>query len=199
MHNTCAIVGNSGTLLNHSYGSLIDSHDFVIRINQPSIVSYEKYVGTKISMMSMNPQSYALNSTCPHSNVSIFINSKQNFHVCKRKNYIHALQLSNDVIMDTLRSSQFDLKLLFYKLKQPDITYEKLRYKPMMSGMWTIMISMYICKRISIFGITHLDSEHTTKYHYYSNRDKIGKHEFLSIEAFALTHFAQMHKNVKLY
>ena len=44
-----ALVGNSSTLLDHSYGKLIDSHDYVIRFNIAIIDGYEKYVGSKTS------------------------------------------------------------------------------------------------------------------------------------------------------
>lgn len=32
-HRNCALVGNSGGLMEHDYGSYIDDHDFVMRIN----------------------------------------------------------------------------------------------------------------------------------------------------------------------
>lgn len=44
---TCAIVSNSGDLMNHEYGGIIDSHDVVIRCNWSLIDGYEKNVGTR--------------------------------------------------------------------------------------------------------------------------------------------------------
>ena len=44
---TCAIVSNSGDLMNHEYGSLIDSHDVIIRCNWSLIDGYEKNVGRR--------------------------------------------------------------------------------------------------------------------------------------------------------
>lgn len=44
---TCAVVSNSGDLINHEYGEFIDSHDVVIRCNWSLIDGYEKNVGTR--------------------------------------------------------------------------------------------------------------------------------------------------------
>ena len=44
---TCAVVSNSGDLMNYEYGELIDSHDVVIRCNWSLIDGYEKNVGTR--------------------------------------------------------------------------------------------------------------------------------------------------------
>jgi len=44
---TCAIVSNSGQLLEHEWGREIDSRDAVFRINYPPIAGFERHVGTK--------------------------------------------------------------------------------------------------------------------------------------------------------
>ena len=49
-----AIVGNAGKLLKKEQGDLIDNHDVVIRFNHGPTAGYEKHVGSKTTMRSIN-------------------------------------------------------------------------------------------------------------------------------------------------
>ncbi|XP_033096405.1 CMP-N-acetylneuraminate-poly-alpha-2,8-sialyltransferase-like [Anneissia japonica] len=51
---SCAVIGNSGILLNSSCGSEIDSHDFVMRSNMAPITGFEKDVGYRQNFVSLN-------------------------------------------------------------------------------------------------------------------------------------------------
>lgn len=44
-YKSCAVVGNSGILLNRDYGELIDGHEIVIRLNNARTEKFEEQVG----------------------------------------------------------------------------------------------------------------------------------------------------------
>eukprot|EP00899_Mesostigma_viride_P023403 jgi/Mesvir1/4247/Mv22215-RA.1 len=52
--STCAVVGNSGSLLNASFGAAIDSHETVMRINQAPCGKFHRHVGRKTTFRLIN-------------------------------------------------------------------------------------------------------------------------------------------------
>lgn len=53
----CAVVGNSGNLKGSNYGSQIDGHDFVFRLNHAPTIGFEADVGSKTTHQFMYPES----------------------------------------------------------------------------------------------------------------------------------------------
>ncbi|XP_047438120.1 ST3 beta-galactoside alpha-2,3-sialyltransferase 8 [Mugil cephalus] len=54
---SCAVVGNSGNLLQSGHGNLINSHDSVIRMNKAVTRGYEKDVGNRTTHHFLYPES----------------------------------------------------------------------------------------------------------------------------------------------
>ncbi|KPP57638.1 CMP-N-acetylneuraminate-beta-galactosamide-alpha-2,3-sialyltransferase 1-like, partial [Scleropages formosus] len=54
---TCAVVGNSENLRGSNYGTLIDSNDFIIRMNKAPTIGFEKDVGRRTTHHLMYPES----------------------------------------------------------------------------------------------------------------------------------------------
>ncbi|XP_065833903.1 CMP-N-acetylneuraminate-beta-galactosamide-alpha-2,3-sialyltransferase 4-like [Oscarella lobularis] len=46
-HETCSLVGSSYNLMKNEFGAEIDSHDLVVRLNDPPVKGYEKHVGAR--------------------------------------------------------------------------------------------------------------------------------------------------------
>ncbi|KAH8499577.1 hypothetical protein H0E87_031328 [Populus deltoides] len=53
-YGSCAVVGNSGILMQKEYGELIDGHDVVIRLNNARTERYERNVGVKTNISFVN-------------------------------------------------------------------------------------------------------------------------------------------------
>ncbi|KAG0607046.1 hypothetical protein M758_9G188800 [Ceratodon purpureus] len=53
-HGRCAVVGNSGDLLQDLFGAEIDAYDAVIRMNGASVQKYTHYVGEKTTFRILN-------------------------------------------------------------------------------------------------------------------------------------------------
>lgn len=55
-HDTCAVVGNSGVLLQSERGDEIDAHDAVIRINLAPTAKFERHVGSRTTYDLVNKE-----------------------------------------------------------------------------------------------------------------------------------------------
>ncbi|KAK4760564.1 hypothetical protein SAY87_005457 [Trapa incisa] len=163
-YTSCAVVGNSGILLNTHYGNLIDSHEAVIRLNNAIISSYEDQVGTKTTISFVN------------SNILHFCSMRQDcfchpygpdipilMYICQA---IHLLDytacnsthksplLVTDPRFDTLCSriaKYYSLKRFVATTGKPLEDWDEFHDGPNFhysSGMQAVMLSMAICDQI---------------------------------------------------
>jgi hypothetical protein len=89
---TCAIIGNSSTILNSKYGKEIDANDFVIRFNQARVMGYESFVGSKTNLRIINTHSFAAyngDAISYEKNAKVFSKFSRNiFSELNEKNYL---------------------------------------------------------------------------------------------------------------
>lgn len=180
---SCAVVGNSGILLKTEYGDLIDSHDFVIRLNNARTNGFQKHVGSKTSISFVNSNILHLCSRrdgcfChPYGeNVPIVMYICQPVHfmdyaLCNRSH--KAPLLITDARFDVLCARI----VKYYSLKQfveetgksPEewgATHDGSLFH-YSSGMQAVMLGLGICERVSIFGY---GKSVIAKHHYHTNQ-----------------------------
>nr|DAD48582.1 TPA_asm: hypothetical protein HUJ06_018519 [Nelumbo nucifera] len=177
------VVGNSGILLKAEYGEFIDSHEFVIRLNNARIEGFQRNVGSKTSISFVN------------SNI---------LHLCARRNgcFCHPYGEKVPVIMYicqpvhfldyTLCNSSHKAPLLVTDLRFDVLCARIVKYYSMKSfldetgkspeewapahdgslfhyssGMQAVMLALGICDKVSMFGF---GKSVQAKHHYHTNQ-----------------------------
>ncbi|KAK9058651.1 hypothetical protein SSX86_023493 [Deinandra increscens subsp. villosa] len=182
-YKTCAVVGNSGILLKTNLGGLIDSHEFVIRLNNARTRGFEPSVGSKTSLSFVNSNILHLCSrreACfchPYGErVPIMMYMCQMIHfldyvVCNSSH--KAPLLVSDPRFDVLCARI----VKYYSVSR----FVKQTGKPLdawagshdgtsfhySSGMQAVMLALGVCEKVSIFGFGKSDS---AKHHYHTNQ-----------------------------
>ncbi|CAK9203141.1 unnamed protein product [Sphagnum troendelagicum] len=184
-YNSCAVVGNSGILLNSTYGAFIDSHEMVMRINNAKIKGFKRFVGAKTSIAFMN--SHILR-VCAHSpqcrchpygvEVPIVVYLCQPWHFmpvafCSKAH--SAPLLVTDPRFDNLcnRIAKWYSVKLFMKNKRPSpkasSQWSNIRNAKQSfhysSGMQAVVMALGMCKSVNIFGF---GKPAGAKHHYHS-------------------------------
>jgi hypothetical protein len=72
------VIGNSGTLLDSSYGGIIDNHEVIFRMNQAPVKGYELYVGRALHVV-LTVSSLGA-STCASSSTSSRLTTREAGH-----------------------------------------------------------------------------------------------------------------------
>ncbi|KFK43142.1 hypothetical protein AALP_AA1G085400 [Arabis alpina] len=183
-YSSCAVVGNSGTLLNSQYGGFIDKHEVVIRLNNAKTLRFEKRVGSKTNISFVNSNILHLcarRESChchPYGeSVAIVMYICQPIHVldytvCKHSH--QAPLVITDPRFDVLCArivKYYSVKRFLeekategFKDWSKDHEGSLFHYS---SGMQAVMLAVGICEKVSIFGFGKLNS---TKHHYHTNQ-----------------------------
>ncbi|XP_060771366.1 CMP-N-acetylneuraminate-beta-galactosamide-alpha-2,3-sialyltransferase 1-like [Neoarius graeffei] len=161
---TCAVVGNSDNLIGSHYGQLIDSHDFIIRMNQGPTKGYERDVGLKTTHRAMYPESAMDLDNSTHLVLLPFkvLDMEWLISIFTTKNITRTytnvkrtIQANKDKVM--IMSPEF----MRYVYK--NWSREHGRYPS--TGFLTLVLALHICDQVNVFGFgARTDGRW---YHYY--------------------------------
>ncbi|XP_020390909.1 CMP-N-acetylneuraminate-beta-galactosamide-alpha-2,3-sialyltransferase 2-like [Rhincodon typus] len=166
----CAIVGNSGNLKGSNYGQLIDSQDYVIRMNRAVTKGHESDVGKKTTHHFMYPESakdlepnvhLVLVPFKPHD-LLWFANvlTNKNFFLTHRKLKGHITADSNKVII---------FHPGFFKYVHDEWTEHHGRYPS--TGMLALIFGLHICDQLLVFGY---GGDRNGNWHHYWENNRLG-------------------------
>jgi len=182
-YGSCAVVGNSGILMQKEYGELIDRHEVVIRLNNARTERYERNVGAKTNISFVNSNILHLcgrRQGCfchPYgANVPMVM------YICQPAHFLDytVCNSSHDAPL-IVTDPRFDLLcariVKYYSLKRfVEETGKSLdewgsahdgsmfHYS---SGMQAVMLAVGICDKVSIFGF---GKSALARHHYHTNQ-----------------------------
>ncbi|KAJ3679982.1 hypothetical protein LUZ60_016260 [Juncus effusus] len=182
-YNSCAVVGNSGILLNSNYGELIDSHEFVIRINNAPTRGYPDRVGSKTNLSFMNSNVF---DQCSVYN-RCFCRSYDKqvpivMYICQARQFINYAACKNSsetlVIVTDPRFDMLCARLVkYYSLKQfveetgktveEWMDFHDREMFHYSSGLQAVMLALGVCDRVSLFGF---GKDVGAKHHYHTRQ-----------------------------
>ncbi|CAN8311637.1 unnamed protein product [Cochlearia groenlandica] len=184
-YSSCAVVGNSGTLLRSQYGDLIDKHEIVIRLNNAKTEKFEKKVGSKANISFINSNilhQCARKESChchPYGEtVPIVMYICQPIHVldytvCKPSHRRAPLVITDprfDVLCARIVKYYSVKRFLEKNTSKGFIDWSKEHEGSLFhysSGMQAVMLAVGVCERVSVFGF---GKSNTTKHHYHTNQ-----------------------------
>ncbi|KAK9958060.1 hypothetical protein ABG768_012241 [Culter alburnus] len=176
---TCAVVGNSGNLVGSFYGPLIDSHDFVMRMNKGPVEGYEKDVGSRTTHRIMYPESATHLDNTTHLVLLPFkildiqwVTSALTDGTVKRTRYkvIDKLQANKDKVMVIHPAFMHYVHTTWLHIKS--------RRSYPSTGFLVLMFALHICDEVNVFGFGA--NSKGTWHHYFEKMPKsfkrTGKH-----------------------
>eukprot|EP00243_Klebsormidium_subtile_P012901 TRINITY_DN8163_c0_g1_i1.p1 TRINITY_DN8163_c0_g1~~TRINITY_DN8163_c0_g1_i1.p1 ORF type:complete len:391 (+),score=35.35 TRINITY_DN8163_c0_g1_i1:61-1233(+) len=144
----CAVVGNSGDLLDHAHGADIDGFDTVIRFNAAPTKGYEEHVGRKTTIRILN------------------------------MDFLHWPHARGTLALYTVRSQRDVRKFLHHQqprsprpafLFHPEWwchVWEWLGYRKVKpsTGFAGVVLALHFCSSVHLFGFSHSSS----RFHYFN-------------------------------
>ncbi|XP_072174508.1 alpha-2,8-sialyltransferase 8B-like [Diadema setosum] len=183
---TCAIIGNSGVLIDSKCGRLIDTSDLVIRMNLALFGGeFDSDVGTKVSLMTLNSGQYRHLTYCTdnYGNITIDVLPRVCCELLTRLTRMNGSTLwysgsmtHNDHLKTALTVLRDFYNLHFNFAYSPaeiksEVT-KVLKLRAPSSGMAVYAAATHFCSRIQLFGFFPFYKDPTNRTlftHYYEH------------------------------
>jgi len=192
----CAVIGNSGELLQGELGLEIDAHDAVIRLNAAPTKGFEKHVGNKTTYGFINHAHFKKLATMDASRAQVLAQDKGRLVLFESTIYQAYYRLYMSLV------ARFPPRLLQMVIVSPDFTsaaYELWRrttlligkemqttfkHKKPTSGWFAMVFASEICGMIDLYGFEAYKrtSSAPARYHYFDNVQG-----FTNVHSFELT------------
>ncbi|XP_071944513.1 CMP-N-acetylneuraminate-poly-alpha-2,8-sialyltransferase-like [Antedon mediterranea] len=183
--NTCAVIGNSGILQGSNCGLEIDAHDHVFRSNMAPLEGFQKDVGTRTSLVTINNQEGRHYGWC----------SQNKNDSCYKTIYRYLNNLNNSTIIWVTKASAWSPKMDIVNVMRtfkPSIVLarpskslrqsiaRRWKISSPSSGLYVFSLAGNMCSKVSLYGFYPFNQTAEGKpvtYHYYGNASfKNGHH-----------------------
>ncbi|XP_072176126.1 alpha-2,8-sialyltransferase 8B-like [Diadema setosum] len=170
MQGSCALVGNSGILLDSRCGDFIDAADFVIRNNAPALEErYREDIGNRTDVMTMNlsliraliictkvPTTWMIGrlpprTTCPQlmKNMNVF-QKKRIFWFLKR--YDRRFQAFKSMMSALKANNHLNFRLAYSPVVPMKAASKLASVRIPSSGLAAFVASTQFCRSLNLFG-----------------------------------------------
>lgn len=148
---TCAVVGNSGNLRGSGNGHLINSHDFIIRMNKAVTQGFEKDVGNRTTHHFLYPES-AVDVERGVSLVLLPFKLRDLEWLASALSTGH-IKMTYMRVKERVKADKDKILVVnpvFFKYVNDHWTEHHGRYPS--TGMLAMIFSLHICDQVSVFG-----------------------------------------------
>eukprot|EP00249_Psilotum_nudum_P009498 c21974_g1_i1 orf=81-1133(+) len=182
---SCAVVGNSGILLQRRLGGFIDSHEMVIRLNNAKTGGFERFVGSKTTLAFVNSNILRACRRSPNCRchpyglqVPMVIYICQLLHfmdVTMCSQWFQAPLLVTDARFDRLCTrivKYYSLRNFIQKTGGNPVDWSSAHEGSLFhysSGMQAVMLALGVCEKVSILGFGKASN---ATHHYHTRQQK---------------------------
>lgn len=168
---TCAVISNSGVLLNYRLGSQIDRHPYVIRLNNAPISPFENHVGAKVSYR-FGWNSHGVRPTDHMQNFD------ETYSVCDEAESSKMERLLPDAHLHVFYCEGGIVKRVINTLYPGLLGWTRARHLPNRNadpttGASAILLAMSSCERVFVYGMTPSRYDAASRFHYYGKLSKL--------------------------